>query len=427
MLPLLAALVGGVLFSFAQMTPGETVSFTRGDAATSTASTTKAATKPGKSTSTVAAAEPEIVVTHVPTPTQVKAIYMTSWVASTRDWRAELARFIDTSELNAIVIDIKDYSGRIAYPVQDPVLKASGAEEVRVPDMKEFIAALHAKGIYVIGRVAVFQDTFMVREKPEWAVKRASDGGVWKDRKGIPWIDAGNPAVADYAARIGKDAHAIGFDEINYDYIRFPSDGNMKDIAYPYSEGKSKAEAMRVFFAALGKDYAGSGIPISADLFGMTTTNTDDLGIGQVIEVAFPYFDYIAPMVYPSHYPPGFNGWKNPNDVPYEIIKFSMDRAVERAKAFEAKEAGAVWPPPKPQKTGTSTATASTTPSAPPFVPTGKYVKKLRPWLQDFDYGGDYDAADVRAQIRATYDAGLDSWMIWDPGNKYTRAAFEKE
>jgi hypothetical protein len=240
-------------------------------------------------------------------------------------------------------------------------------------------------------------------------VKRASDGAVWRDRKGIPWVDAGNPEASAYAIRIGKDAYSIGFDEINYDYIRFPSDGNMKDITYPFSEGKVKHEVMRNFFASLRTGFNGTGIIISADLFGMTTTNTDDLGIGQVLEDALPYFDYVAPMVYPSHYPPGFNGWKNPNTVPYEIIKFSMGRAVERANELEKKESGYV--------------TSSTTP---PFVPTGKYKDKLRPWIQDFDYGGNYGPVEVRAQIKATYDVGLKSFLVWDPGNKYTRAAFEK-
>ena len=172
----------------------------------------------------------------------------------------------------------------------------------------------------------------------------------------------------------------------------------MKDIYYPFSEEKiianpeaGKVIVMRDFYKYIGKKFKTLGVPTSADLFGMVTTNTDDLNIGQVLENAAPYFDYIAPMVYPSHYPPNFNGWKNPNNYPYEIIKFSMGSAVTRLE------------------------NASTTPL------------KLRPWLQDFDYGGDYDAADVRAQIQATYDVGLTSWMLWDPSNKYTREALKSE
>ena len=121
----------------------------------------------------------------------------------------------------------------------------------------------------------------------------------------------------------------------------------------------------------------------------MTTTNNDDLGIGQYLEDALPYFDAIAPMVYPSHYPPNYNGWKDPNQHAYDVVHYSMSRAVSRAMV------------------------ASTTPL------------KLRPWLQDFDYGGDYDIPEVKAQIQATYDAGLDSWMLWSPSNRYTRAALD--
>ena len=407
-IPLVVVILGGLYISASSLGASGKIEYSsavQGSRLLSPATPTGTSAKNSLATTT----PPKIIVTHVPTPRSVKAIYMTSWVASTKDWRADLVKFIDTTEINAIVIDIKDDAGRIAYPVEDPILKASGAEQIRVKDMKAFIADLHQRNIYVIGRVAVFQDAYMVKQKPEWAVKRASDGAVWRDRKGIPWVDAGNPEASLYAVRIGKDAHSVGFDEINYDYIRFPSDGNMKDIAYPFSEGKIKHEVLRNFFASLRKAFDGTGIVISADLFGMTTTNTDDLGIGQVLEDALLYFDYVAPMVYPSHYPPGFNGWKNPNTVPYEIIKFSMSRAVERANVLEKKESGYV--------------ASSTTP---PFVTTGKYKNKLRPWIQDFDYGGNYGPTEVRAQITATYDSGLSSFMVWDPGNKYTRAAFYK-
>lgn len=379
---------------------------------TSSASTSVVALTPYAGEKELALEKLPLVVSHVETPEKVKAIYMTSWVASDRKWRAQLVRFIEESEINSVVIDIKDYAGEIVYPVETKELAAFGSEGVRVPDMKEFVADLHARDIYVIGRVAVFQDALMVKKKPEWAVLRSSDGGVWRDRKGISWLDPGNSEVWRYAALIGKDAYAIGFDEINYDYIRYPSDGNMQDIAYPFAKGRKKTEVMHDFYAYLAKVFGSerSKIPISADLFGMTTTNTDDLNIGQLLENALPYFDYIAPMVYPSHYPPNFNGWKNPNTVPGEIVKFSMSRAVARANIFEAKEAGFI---------------AST--STPAYVPSGKYAKKLRPWLQDFDYGGDYGEAEVRAQIAGTYASGLDSWMIWDPANRYTRSAYERE
>ena len=142
----------------------------------------------------------------------------------------------------------------------------------------------------------------------------------------------------------------------------------------------------------------------------MTTTNTDDLNIGQIMEKAAPSFDYIAPMIYPSHYPKYFNGWANPNEHIYGVIKYSMDRAVERFRATTTtvKLRGV-----KPL--------ASTTP--PLYPKKAWHPEKLRPWLQDFDYGGNYDIAEVRAQIQAVYDSGLTSWMLWAPSNRYTKGA----
>jgi hypothetical protein len=177
---------------------------------------------------------------------------------------------------------------------------------------------------------------------------------------------------------------------------------------------------MKKFYTYLGKGMREAQIPISADLFGMTATNYDDLGIGQVLEDALLHFDYVAPMVYPSHYPPGFNGWKDPNMFPYEIIKLSMSKAVERANSLEEKESG--WVPPV---MGTSTASSTAKTPRPRFTPTGKYAIKLRPWIQDFNYGKIYTEADIRAQKKAVYDSGLTSWMSWDPRNKYTTSAYD--
>jgi len=363
--------------------------------------------------------EKTFVVTHVPTPNEVKALYMTQCVVGTPSFRAELVDLIKTTELNAVVIDIKDYSGTIGFPTENPLLVANAMVSCGAGDMREFIGSLHDDGVYVIGRITVFQDPMMTKQRPDLAVKKNSDkAAVWKDYKGLSFIDVGAREFWDYIIELSKEAYLIGFDELNYDYIRFPSDGNMRDVYYSFSEERivlnpdtGKAEVLREFFAYLhGKltdpalyrdpqikkkkndDTNESGVPaLSADLFGMTMTNPDDLNIGQIVEYAEPYFDYIAPMVYPSHYPNGFNGLANPNHYPYEVVKFSMDRGVERLLA------------------------ASSSPL------------KLRPWLQDFDYGGTYDAPQVRAQIQATYDAGLSSWMLWAPSNKYTKDALLPE
>jgi hypothetical protein len=355
----------------------------------------------------------KFVPIYLPTPNSVRAVYMTSWVAGTPSLRTKIVELIEETELNSIVIDIKDDTGRVSFAVEDEYLNEIGTPEIRIPDIKEFIKSLNEKQIYVIGRISVFQDPHLIKVRPELAVKRDSDKTInWGDRKGIGWLDAGSHEAWDYVISIAREAHKVGFDELNFDYIRFPSDGNMRDIYYPFSEDKvladpefGKAIVLKNFFAYLDSQLNDLEIPISADLFGMTTTNKDDLNIGQVLENALPYFDYIAPMVYPSHYPKGFNGYQNVNQYPYEIVNFSMSEAVKRVGELKIT-------------------LASTTPDAP-------YLSKLkpnqlRPWLQDNDYPVHYTPEMVRAQIDATYDAGLNSWMLWDAANTYTRAALLK-
>ena len=360
----------------------------------------------------------EFKVTHVDTPIPVRAAYMTSCIASGRKLRAPLVAFVENTELNALVIDIKDFSGMVSIDTGDPrfVLNSHGCN---VPDIQAFIAALHEKGIYIIGRVTVMQDQVYTKSHPDAAVKRKSDGETWHDRKGLAFVDPGASEYWQYMIDLGKASYAMGFDEINYDYIRFPSDGDMANAKFTRTGSTTKAEMMKRFYAALGRGMHEAKIPISADLFGMTTTNTDDLGIGQVLENALMNFDYVAPMVYPSHYPPYFNGWKNPNLVPYEVVKYSMSHAVSRADKLEEKDSGFV----AVVSTTTNNGKIATTTSK--YIPTGKYAKKLRPWIQDFNYGKLYTEADVRAQMKAVYDSGLDSWMMWDPKNVYTKSAYD--
>lgn len=372
-----------------------------------------ATTTPFVATSTQNGAT-EIIVTHIQTPEAVKAIYMTACAAGTSLFREKIVQIADTTEVNSIIIDIKDYSGTIAFDAVDPILKGNKGAGCRTTDLKKFIARLHEKNIYTIARITVFQDPYYAKLHPELAVLKKSDGTVWKDFKGLSFIDVSAKPYWEYIVALGKEAYSIGFDELNFDYIRFPSDGPMKDVDYSWGHGMSKAEALEHFFSYLHDSLSPTGAKLSADLFGMTATNNDDLNIGQVLERALPYFDYISPMVYPSHYPPLFNGWGNPNEHVYDVVRFSMSRAVERAVASTTPVAhfGGV-------RVGTST----------PAIYTKKVFdkNKLRPWLQDFDYGGDYDATKVRAQIQATYDSGLNSWFLWDPKNLYTKEALMAE
>jgi len=331
---------------------------------------------------------------HLATPRPLKGIYMTSWVASTLDWREQIIKMIDKTEINALVVDVKDYTGNISFLVDNEELKKVEADLNRIRNVREFVNDLHHRNIYIIARIAVFQDPYFVKIHPELAVQSKAHAAPWKDKKGLTWIDVCARDYWDYTIAVAKESVSQGFDEINFDYIRFPSDGVIDDMTFihcPSSE--SKADSLENFFRYLKENMKDAGVPISADLFGLTTTadNGNDLNIGQIIERAAPHFDYIAPMVYPSHYPRGFDGYKNPADHPYEIIFEAMQSAGQKLEAV------------------------------------GISKNKLRPWLQDFDLGADYNADMVRAQKKAVYDAGLTSWLMWDPRVEYTEGAYDVE
>ena len=336
------------------------------------------------------------------------------------------------------MIDIKDFSGSISFPVASTSswYPAWQQADCGARDMQEFIAELHQQNIFVIGRITVFQDPFYSVRNPDQAVQTRS-GAVWQDHKGLSFIDVASQEYWDQVIELSALSYNLGFDEINFDYIRYPSDGNMEDTYFPQSAastyGEDKQANLEAFFAYLHEQMADpetfatvrhtntgrdTEVPwTSADLFGITTSYYEDHGIGQVQERAAPYFDFIAPMVYPSHYTNSFLGGRNPNDYPYEVVYEAMSDGVERMTATVTPQIGFLH-----EEIFTTNASGTR-------ITTGFYAKpaygpdKFRTWIQDFDYGGDYDAADVRAQFQASYDAGVDSWMIWAPSNRYTRAA----
>jgi hypothetical protein len=387
-------------------------------------------TKPTEE-ATEPAVDTRSVVKHVPLPEQVKAIYMTSCVAGTTDFRDRLIAFIAETEINSVIIDIKDFSGTISFPPDSEAWKpAWQAARCGTPKMRELVDLLHSKGVFTIARVTVFQDPFYAPKNPSQAVLRSDRSTVWTDHKGLSFVDVASQAYWDHIIELSTEVYNLGFDEINFDYVRYPSDGNMQDIYFPQSMagkyGTDKQANLEAFFKYLNEKLdeesrfaayrhentgrASSTPYTSADLFGMTTTNYDDLSIGQVQDRAAPYFDFIAPMVYPSHYPKSFLGLGNPNDYPYKVVYHAMKSGVDRMKSGTTPMQGFLH-----QRVGTSTPATYYKPIYGP--------EKLRTWIQDFDYGGDYDAADVRAQIQASYDAGVMSWMIWAPSNIYTRGA----
>ena len=327
-------------------------------------------------------------VFHINTPTEVRAIYMTSFVAGEKKMREKLIDSISSTTINAVVIDVKDYTGKIAFDIRDKNLEDFGSEEIRVFDMRDFLFSLGEKNIYRIARVAVFQDPFFVKKRPDLAVKDLK-GQVWKDRKGLSWIDPASREYWDYMVILAKESYNAGFDEINFDYIRYPSDGNMSDISYPFSGQRKRADVLKDFFSYLNDNLRKQNIKISADIFGMTTNARDDMGIGQILENTLPYFDAVAPMIYPSHYPPNFQGFSNPAKYPYEIIYYAMAEANKRADIASSSS------------------------------------KVFRPWIQDFDLGANYDEKEIRDQIKALNDLGIKSFMVWSPSNVYTISALK--
>lgn len=327
----------------------------------------------------------------------VKAIYLTSWSASKKSRIDYLIDIAKTTEINAVVIDIKDFSGYVAYDTAVPEVEEYGAEQIRISDIDLLIQRLHAEEIYVIARITVFQDPVLARARPDLAVhSKAEVASLWLDNMGLAWIDPAAKESWDYNVAIARDAISQGFDEINFDYVRFPSDGNLQDMNFPFWDGKVPRHwIIREFFKHLRQEL--SAVKISVDLFGLSTVSHNDLGIGQIIEDGFEYFDYVCPMVYPSHYADGFIGYQNPAEYPYEVVRYSMEGTLEKLVSYEQS-----------QKTNV----------------------QLRPWLQDFDLGAIYDARMVKVQIEAVYDAlgdDFNGFMLWNSSNFYTIEALEPE
>lgn len=375
------------------------------------------------------------VVKHQSLPQPVEAIYMTSCVAGTPSLRSKLVDLIEDTEINSVIIDVKDYSGTISFSPESESWKSAWENsKCGAPDMREFVTELHEKGIYVIARITVFQDPFYSKSHPELSVKKKDGVSVWKDNKGLSFIDVGARPYWDHIVELARDTYNLGFDELNFDYVRYPSDGPMLDISFTlsgnYPGDNNKQANLEEFFKYLNEKIDDENLFAayrhvnhgrntatpwtSVDLFGMTTTNYDDLSIGQVQERAAPYFDFVAPMVYPSHYPKNAFGYDNPNHYPYEIVYHAMKTGVDRMVSSST-----------PLNGFTHTLVGSSSPavySKPVYT-----ADKLRTWIQDFDYGGDYDVAEVKAQIKASRDAGVNSFMVWAPSNVYTRGALAAE
>lgn len=320
-----------------------------------------------------------------------KGIYSTVWSARSKRIN-DLIRIADETEINTIIIDVKD----------------SG---VYLDDyIKNLIGELHKKNIYIIARLVVFQDDSQIQNHPDWYFKK-SDENLWQDNRGWYWMDPENHEVWNYNLEVSKLAIDTGFDELNFDYIRYPAFTKNEDVDFPH-EGKVviKNQIINDFARYLTDELKkyDSAITLSVDLFAYNMLIKDDLGVGQNFVELYDYFDYVSPMIYPSHYITGNFGFDNPAEYPYEVVLGTIEKGKAQLWDKSAAEAG------------------TSTPAIvnPVFE---KRLKKLRPWLQDFNIGAVYDGEMIRKEKQAVYDAGLTSgWLLWNPRNVYTEEALDK-
>jgi hypothetical protein len=349
-----------------------------------------------------AAARPAAART--PRPDSLRALYVNAWAAGSHSRMRDLIAIADTTEVNAFVIDVKESDTYLTYDSTGIALaKEIGADQR--PGSKwlpALLDSLRAHRIYPIARIVVFKDRMLAQKKPELSIRNAA-GGVWGDRDGKPWVNPYDRRVWDYNLAIAREALDMGFQEVQWDYVRFPdvTPAVRAGMVFPGANGKSRWDNIRDFILYSRRELARYGVPVSADIFGVMTNVEDDMGIGQLWEEVVRAADHLHPMVYPSHYRAGYYGFARPDANPYEVVRIALEDGVTRAGYVRAP--------------GTRTAT-------------------IEPWLQAFtaDYlhdGVTYDAGRLRAQIQATYDAGLKGWILWNPRSDFApyRAALRPE
>lgn len=324
----------------------------------------------------------EIVVDTAPPP-QVKGVHVSIWVAANLDLFRKMVDLTKKTELNGLQIDVKDETGMVAYASQVPL-----AEEVRSDlkkggvDIEKVMDKCWYNDIYPIARIVCFKDPIVASKRKDLAV-HARGGGLWGNGQ---WLDPYNREVWDYILGLAQEAARKGFKEIQLDYVRFPSDGDVTTCVFPANDGRSKEETLVEFLKYMREGLKPFGVILSADVFGLTGSHQGAMGIGQDVTAMARYLDYLSPMVYPSHYNPGEYQIKDPESNPHDTVYMSL---VDFQKKLE----------------GTGC--------------------KLRPWLQDFSLRVTYGASQVQAQMRACYELGIDEWLLWDPNCTYTEGALQ--
>jgi len=346
--------------------------------------------------------EPEKPEEKIPEQKEVRGIYLTGHSVGLESRFNHLIDLVNNTELNTMVIDVKDDYGEITYSSSVPMVKELGADSrVKIKDIHKVLEILKQNDIYPIARIVTFKDNIAASSRPELAIK-SKDGSVWRDYKKVAWLNPYIKESWEYPISIAEEAADIGFKEIQFDYVRFPTDGNRSLIDYGQAgRDKTMAQAISEFLSYARERLNKKGAVVSADIYGLVTTVKDDMGIGQHLESLATAADVLCPMVYPSHYAYGSYGIKYPDLEPYKTVYTSLSTAKQRIDTLETHMPKA----------------------------------KIRPWLQDFTGSWlkpksaykVYKAEDIKAQIKAAYDSGLKEWILWNAGNKYTEEALEKQ
>jgi hypothetical protein len=326
-------------------------------------------------------------------PKEIRALYVNAWAFGSSRFQT-LVRLAERTEVNALVIDVKDDTGYLTYPSEVATAREIGAnQQLRARDARARVQALLERGIYPIARIVVAKDPLLAERKPEWAIRDQS-GGLWRDRRGTPWVDAFNDSVWVYAAQLAAEAVRMGFAEVQFDYVRFPDEPRqrMASAVYPArKQGEHTRDGVRRNLHMLRDRMRPTGAPFTLDVFGMTTNVTNDMGIGQVWEDLVAVADVVLPMVYPSHYVRGMYGASNPNAEPYHVVRSALAEGLRRNASIGSPAA-------------------------------------IRPYLQAFTLGAPrYTPFHVREQIRAAHDLGIRSWVLWNPRSAYDEGIFLRE
>lgn len=333
----------------------------------------------------------------VATPDTVRGLYVNRWAAiGKRMWA--LIEVAKTTEVNALVIDVKDDRGFMLYPSKVALARQIGADHDSVRPMRHtrlraVLDTMRAYGIYPIARIVVVKDPLLANRKVDWSIRsRADTAKPWLDKNGYPWLDAHQPGVWQYAVDLAKEAVALGFSEVQFDYVRFPDEKNMTKMAtYPLSKGRFRAQVIREQLAFSRKQLKPLGVPFTGDVFGLTATDSTDMGIGQKWELFVDQMDVVLPMAYPSHYAPGTYKLGNPNANPYAVIANTLRDAKRRSAGVPG-------------------------------------AARIVPWYQDFTLGRPrYGVDQVRAQMKAGYDNGVPGWILWNPRSDYTLGALRRD